>query len=957
MLSPQGGPFRLKASVRFAISLSLLFSLGSTQFLGLSTPAFAVGQTPAVVEVKLPTGQTLYIKEDHSRPIVTIDTWVKTGSVNEVAQNNGVSHFLEHLLFKGTRQYKAGQIDRLLESRGSEFNAATSDDFTHYYITTAPAYFEEALKLHADMMTHAVVPPQELPKERKVVQEEINRANDNPSRQLYVEVAKRMYGSHGYALDTLGPKQNIANIPREDILNYYHYWYRPQNFNTIIVGDIDAETVKKQVEAAFPARGLEAFGHYSPPVAEAVDFSKQGPQALVLKNPTINQGYLAIALPGPPQQKPEDVYALDLAMLALGSGKSSRLYQALVEQKTLATSVSASNYTQKYSGLVVVDAEAPPEKLAAIKEEVFKQLTELRLKSITPQELEKAKTQYVKDFVFENESTDGTASAIGYNVTIGNLADYNEHVARVQAVTPERIRMALNQYLDPKKAIVAELVPENTAIDAAQETKADLQRLNTWAKDVNVADQAESKAEAKGDIPASAPQAPEVTIHKIVLPNGMTLITKPIADSATVAMKLYVKGGGSVEAKPGVASLVASLLMQGSQGRTAEELSSELESKGMNLSISADDDFIDVSGTAIQEDWGELSTVLQNVLTSPRFDPAEIDKKKEQVRQVIAANRDNPSSVAFENLRLALYPNHAYGDVGRRVEKALVTINRDDLLQYYRQNFQPQNMVVSLVGRFDPKAVKAFFSALYPDAEAVSETRANTTVVVPTDLLPATPKAVPMLTSSETVTEEKPHLSAVWIAQGWLAPPIQNAKDYAALKVLNTLIGSGMSSRLFVDLREKQGLAYVVGSQYPSHKLNGSFTMYIGTDPVNLEKVQAGFKKELNRIQRDLVTKKELTEAKSKLIGGFALAHDTNATQANYLSLYETLGVGYQFDVHYPELIRKVTENDVRRVAQHYFSAPSVVSIVKPKGLVSVNQVSPKHRETNKGVAKAQYKN
>jgi|GEM_PF-88866 len=939
--------FKRSQPLRLAASLGIVMGLSG---LSLFNGAYAVTQTPVIVEVKLPTGQTLYIKEDHSRPIVTIDTWVKTGSVNEVGQNNGVSHFLEHLLFKGTRQYHAGQIDRILESRGSEFNAATSDDFTHYYITTAPTYFEEALKLHADMMTHASIPVEELPKERKVVQEEINRANDNPSRQLYVQVAKMMYGQHGYALDTLGPKQNIANIPRQDILNYYHYWYRPQNFNTIIVGDINAEKVKKEVQAAFPSRGLERYGQYKAPDAQAVDFSKNKPQSTILKNPTINQAYLAIALPGPAQQNADDVYALDIAMLALGSGKSSRLYNALIEKEPLATSVSASNYTQKYSGLVLVDVASEPGNLTKIKKEILKQLSTLREKSITPEELQKAKTQYIKDFVFENESTDGTASAIGYNVTIGNIADYTEHVARVEAVTPERVKDVLNRYLDPGKAIISELLPEATPINTSEEDKNNLALLDNWQKTTLSHERAETAAQAKGEIPASAPKAPKVEITKTVLPNGITLITKPISDSATVAMKLFVKGGSSVETKPGIATLVAELLSQGSQGRNAEDLSNELESKGMNLTFSANEDYIDITGTAIQEDWGELSTILQSVLTTPRFDANEIEKKKEQIRQAIAANRDNPSSLAFENLRLSLYPNHPYGDVGKRVEKALPGITRNDLVSYYQQNFQPQNMVVSLVGHVDVQAAKAFFSALYAPRTLPQDSRLRGNDVSQSkegqgessDAGTATPlpKAVPALDNSETVNERKPRLSAVWIAQGWLAPSISNPTDYAALKVLNTLIGSGMSSRLFVDLREKQGLAYVVGSQYPSHKLDSMFTMYIGTDPVNTEKVLLGFKKELDRIQKELVTSKELEEAKSKLIGGFALAHDTNAAQANYLSLYEALGAGYEFDSNYPNLIRKVTENKIRQVAKRYFSQPNVLSIVEPESVPKSGSLS-----------------
>jgi zinc protease len=189
---------------------------------------------------------------------------------------------------------------------------------------------------------------------------------------------------------------------------------------------------------------------------------------------------------------------------------------------------------------------------------------------------------------------------------------------------------------------------------------------------------------------------------------------------------------------------------------------------------------------------------------------------------------------------------------------------------------------------------------------------------------------VPPLAKSQTVMEEKPSLSAVWMAQGWLVPAIRVQKDYAALKVLNSLVGSGMSSRLFVDLREKQGLAYVVGSMYPSRDQESRFVLYIGTDPVNTDKVQAGFTQEVKRLQTDLVPASELTEAKSKLIGSFALAHDTNINQAYYIGLYETLGVGYRFDKIYPAQINQVTSADIQRVAREYLAGPSVLSLIKP---------------------------
>ncbi len=938
-------PLRLRASrlTRIALSVTLLGGIALSSITGtglfplknagnlLASSAFADEITPHITQYTLPTGQNLFIKVDHSRPIVTIDTWVKTGSVNETPPINGVSHFLEHLLFKGTDTYKAGQIDRMLEARGSEFNAATSDDFTHFYITSATPYFSEALKLHADMMVNAAVPETELKPERKVVQEEINRANDNPDRLLYIEMAKLMYGTHGYGYDTLGPKENIATIPREKIMDYYHYWYQPKNFNTVVVGDVDPEQVKAMIEKAFPGPSYQMPQNYSHPTVGAVQ-PPSGLQVKVVENPNITQAYIGIGLLGPAQQVPDDVYALDIATLVLGSGKSSRLYDALVEKNSLATSVDAGNNTQKYAGLVLVNAEAKPDNRMKVVQGILKQLESLRQKGITQEELDKAKTQYLKAFVFENETTDGTSSSIGYNVTIGSLDDYLNHVANVRKVTLEQVQTALNKYLDLNKAVLVELLPATLKADPVKE-KADLTdalnksiaALNTTPPELgNKTEDNGSLKQTHGATAAEAAKsddADSTAPQKKVLPNGLTLIMQPLKDSQTVAVKVFAHGGDGVETKPGLASLMASTMMQGTHSRSAEAISQELESKGMSLSVSSDDDYVELTGNAIEEDFGSLFNVLEDVLSDPTFTDAQINKKKTQIKQAIDASRDTPSAVAFENLTLALYPHHPYGNQGKRVEAALPGISRSDVENYYHRIMVPSNMIVSLVGHFDPATATNYFASLKaPTATTPTAKKPAPIVIAP---VPAIPKDV-------VVTEEKPSLSATWMALGWLAPPIRDQKDYAALKVMNTMIGTGMTSRLFVDLREKQGLAYVVGSMYPSRKEKSRFVLYIGTDPVNTDKVKAGFKDEIERIRTVAVTEDELKTAKSKLIGGFALAHDTNVNQAYYLGLYETIGVGFGFDRTYPDLINKVTAADIQRVANTYLGGPSVFSIIQP---------------------------
>jgi predicted Zn-dependent peptidase len=385
-------------------------------------------------------------------------------------------------------------------------------------------------------------------------------------------------------------------------------------------------------------------------------------------------------------------------------------------------------------------------------------------------------------------------------------------------------------------------------------------------------------------------------------------------------------------------------MMQGTTSRSAEEISQELEPRGMNLSVSSGDDYLLASGTAVKDDTSALFLVMQDVLTSPAFSQDEIDKVKKNLRQVFTAKRDNPSDMALENLYLKLYPFHPYGNVGQRIIPHLDLIKRQDIVDYFNTYVVPKNMVVSVVGGFDPAVIKSYFESAFP---ASLNNRSQLTVNPYT-----TAEAVPPLKRDETYVENKTTQAATWIAQGWLTPSINETKDHIPLKVINSLLGSGLSSRLFVDLREKHGLAYVVSSFYPSNEQKGQFVMYLGTDPKNQNAVLQGFHKEIMRLKSQPVSEKELQEAKDKLSGAFALAHETNANQAFYLGLYETLGVGYEYDNQYPQEIQQVTSQEVQQVAQKYFSQPSVTSIVAPPQ--AMQKGKSKHVKSKKEKSKKQ---
>jgi zinc protease len=875
--------------------------------LGLNPQAYAGSKLPEVKSFTLPSGQQVYVQEIHGQPIITVDTWVNTGSAQETPENNGVSHFLEHLLFKGTPALKVGEMDKRLESRGAHFNAATSKDFTHYHITTATPYFNEALKLHADMLINASIPVPELDRERKVVQEEINRSLDNPDRKAYLALSKTMYGQHPYSFDTLGPKSNIQNISRDSITEYYHRWYQPANFKTIIVGDVHAEEIARLVQAEFDhaAQGRTFPTSPTPQLFPIAPITT--PASSVLTDSNVSSASLTLGFRAPSIQNRDDNYALDVASMILGQGASSRLNNTLREKLQRVTSIMAANSTQQQAGEFYVVADLKPENRAKAKASLLEVLNTFKQDGPTIEELEKAKTQVIKQFAFQSESTEGLAETIGYNVTIGQLSDYADYVQNIQKITAQDVQRVVKQYLDFNQAVLVELLPQGS-LDLKAEAEANKTLLSQAAQTSNLLSK-----EVKTEV------LPEQTPSQFVLPSGALLILKPVPTSQTVAITLLAKGGKLLEQKTGVSVMTARLLTRGTTGKSASELNTVLDKKGLSLSTGADEDYFQVSASSVAADSESLIDVLEDILLHPTFPQEELQKERQNMLQELKTARDEPSNLMFETLTQTLYAGHPYGKVGSQLEQPLQKLTRNDLREFYEAQLDPKRLIITVVGQFDAQYVK---NRLMQITRGLSQATHHVSKPF------AQPKR---LQSNVNLNPQKPEQAATWIAQAWPAPPVSRQKTFISLKLINTLLGSGLSSRLFTELREKQGLAYQVGSMFPSQLQTGSFTLFIGTDPKNEKQVLKGFQQQISRLIQEPLTAEELAQAKSKLIGSFALAHESNADQAYYLGVYQALGVGYQFDTDFPKLVEGLTASDIQTAAKAIFTRPRVQVIVSPK--------------------------
>ena len=406
--------------------------------------------------------------------MVNVSSWVKTGSINENEKNNGISHFLEHLMFKGTHKHKAGEFDKILEAKGAIVNAATWKDYTFYYVTLPKGdgdeNFNTAIELHADMMTDPVIPDYEMgapfdvndktvtdKRERHVVIEEIRMRKDQPWTKVYNATNHAMYTSHPYKRDVIGTPEIISQVPQQEIMDYYRTFYSPKNVTTIIVGDFDSEKILNKVVNEFNWGERPEPPHRNIRPDEPVQN-----QVYVENEANINSSFMMFGFLGALAKDLRNVIALEMLAIILGEGSSSRLYQNLIENQDeqIFNVIDAENYTFRDGCNFFVQANFNPEyKDKAI--ELIKDELEKVKENITERELNKAKKKVKSRFACEVETVSDIGETIGYYMTVcDDLALAEEYIPICESVTTKDLQEAAKKYLDLNHAVISVLRPQ-----------------------------------------------------------------------------------------------------------------------------------------------------------------------------------------------------------------------------------------------------------------------------------------------------------------------------------------------------------------------------------------------------------------------------------------------------------------------------------------------------------------
>lgn len=833
---------------------------------------------------KLDNGQTVVIQEVRNNPIVTIDTWIKTGSIDEDDSNNGVAHFLEHLFFKGTKNHEPGEFDKILETKGAITNAATSKDFTHYYVTIPSKDFDLAMELHADMMMHPLIPRNEMEKERKVVLEEINKDLKAPTRILQENLNSMLYTNHPYKRKVIGRSDVIETITRDQVLNFYNTHYAPANMITVVIGDVDTNYALERIKEVFNAENKKQT---------KIIYQKEQPltkQQKKVEYIKTESGYMVIGFRGTSIDD-NDSYALDVLATILGEGRSSVLYQVLKEKKRLAFSVDAGNSTMRDDGIFYVSANFEPDKCKQVQNTIYEEIKKIQEKGVTDEQLNLAKNIIERSTYYSRESITNIATEIGYTMALTNdIKFYDNYLANIKNVTKEQVKKAANKYLGINKSAVSILLPED-------------------AKNIPIANITPSSGSAEF-------VSENKETQKYKLSNDAIFLYTPNTSNDIIAMSIYAKGGQLAEKIPGTANMTASTMLKGTKNYTSLELSQVLEDNGIKIAPSTTADAFAITVLTTKDEYNKTLELLNEIVNNATFDDFEIEKVKSDKLNSIKRNKDVALQQAVEEYRDLIYKNTPYSISSKVLEKNIPNIKRADIVEYYNNIFNPENIVISVNGNIDKdKTIQELNKIFTQKPETTAFNYQNFD------------GKISRITSPRTNTINMDTETA-WILLGWQVDGVLKEKEYATLQVIDSLLGSGMSSRLFKDLREQEGLAYQLGSGYSPNILRGSFMLYIGTNPATLEKAKKGLFEEIKKLKTEYVGDKELKDAKEKLLGNYVIGLETNLDKASNTGWYEASTRGYEFKDKYEKLINNVTDADIIEVANKYFTDNYILSIV-----------------------------
>jgi zinc protease len=869
----------------------------------------------------LPNGLTAVLEPSPLSPVVAIQAWVRAGSGDEPPSKAGIAHLVEHMLFKGTARRPVGSVAREIESAGGEINAWTSHDETAYHVVLPSRALPLGIDVLADVLQESSFDPQEFAREKKVVLEEVLQGLDDPDRMAGIGLFATAWREHPYGRAVIGRAETVAALTRADVVAYFRRQYCASNTTVVVTGDFNPAAARRLIERAF--EGMEP-GKRCPP--RTIEPPQRAPRvAAFLRD--VRESQLLLAWRGP-RVDDDDVPALDLLAVALGQGESSRLHLALVRGRALLQGASAYLFSGRDPGLIILSASLVSgrgARAASALRAILAEIDRLARQDLTPDELARSRTILESQRVFDRESTQGLARKLAFFAcTVGDVEFEDRYMRRLAEVSARDVRQVVVKYLRP----------EALSVYAQLEGKA--ARVSKTAKAASKATPAPAASRALAQVvdrfvaraprvttPAARPGgAAEVISQR--LSSGLRLLTLRDPSLPLVALRAAWVGGLRHEEAPtsGSSSLVAALLTRGTRGRDAEAIIRQVEGMAGSLSGHAGRNSLGLEAEFLSRHLDEGLSLFAECLTDPTFPETELLHERRLALEALRQQEDDISHVAFRTFERTMFRDHPYALDLIGSTTSLPRLGRARLQRFYREHYAPGELTIAAVGDVDPAELAHRLDVLIPAQ-------------------PGRRSLGPPRARARRAEGSSPHLELREMAReqahlvlGFPGVTLKDP-DRFPLEILAQLL-SGQGGRLFVEIREKRGLAYSVGAFSLEGLDPGYFAVHAATSPEHVPTVLASIRRELARVMDRGVPAADLRRVQRHLIGGHAIGLQRRSALAAVLALHEAYGLGWENHRHYARDLEAVQVADLQRVARKYWDpAREVVTVVGPKAALS----------------------
>lgn len=830
--------------------------------------------------VRLKNGLTVHIIRDSRFPLVCTRLFVGTGSANETAEQAGISHVLEHMVFKGTEKRPKGQVARDVESLGGYLNAATSFDKT-WFITDMPAkHWKTGMDVVKDMAFHPSLDPAELEAEKDVIVSELKGGDDTPTRRLFEDLQVAGLAHTVYGRPIIGFEKTIRAVTADDLRAYIRTWYQPQNMMLLVAGDIDPKAVLAHAEELFG--DLKNDTILPEPAPVQLEGAAGGPRVEVTYGPW-NKVYLGIALPAPALGDQRSI-DLDVLAYALGGDGTSQFYRKYRYEKQLVDSISVGNMSLNRAGLFYMVAQLDADKVEPFWQEFTRDLAALDAGKITPDVIERARFNYEDGMDRASETLDGLTS---WKATVqfelgGPRGEANVRHA-LAAVDSARLRQAQDLWLRPDQVRVRVLAPEKAKLP---DLDAILQR--NWPAPAVERQKAAAAAEKVGK-------------REIVdLGQGRTVILQPDRTIPYVSLEILRPGGNALlkPADQGLAQLTAATLTDGCGTRDLDAMERFVAERAASLSASAGVQSFTVSLTGPARFNADYFALLGDLLHKPTFAEKDVRRQADTLKAALVRRQDNPMSFMGSKINGFLFPGgQPYGFDGLGTAENQDRFGPGDVQAFWKQqNAQP--WILSVAGDFDREKVLAFARSL------------------PVPTAPAVDVPQPTWGADKRLPLSLPGRQQAHLLLAFHAVPLDHP-DAPALMLLESVL-SGQSGLLFNKLRDEQGLGYTVTAFYRSLPEAGFMAFYIGTTPRNLDVARQGFSGIIKDIKTDLLPAELLAKGLNRMEGSYYRGRQSLGARADEAASERLLGQPQDFQKRLLEKAAKVTPEQLREVARKY---------------------------------------